>query len=116
MIRQVKQSNSSKLDDFSNILLNQFERFKPFSIRERACRAQSSQNMRAREQNREHWARGLALKSGLEITAFFFTGHSLRSFIHTNLLRLLLSLASFVGPLYSLTHGTLEIYKHLYTL
>ena len=30
MIRQVKQSNSSKLDDFSNILLNQFERFKPF--------------------------------------------------------------------------------------
>ena len=39
-------------------------------INDRASRAQSSQNMRAREQNREHRARGLALKSGLLICLF----------------------------------------------
>ena len=35
---------------------------------ERARRAQSQQNMRARQQNRESRARGLALKQGLHIT------------------------------------------------
>ena len=37
---------------------------------ERARRAQSQQNMRARQQNREPRARGLALKKGLVICPF----------------------------------------------
>ena len=67
MVQLMKQSNSSQPDNFLNILLNQLVRSESLSKRERACRAQSSQNMRAREQNREHRARGLALKSGLVI-------------------------------------------------
>ena len=68
MVQLVKQSNSSQPDNFLNILLNQLVRSESLSKRVRACRAQSSQNMRAREQNREHRARGLALKSGLNFT------------------------------------------------
>ena len=46
---------------------------------QRASRAQSLQNMRAREQNREHRARGLALKSGLIIRLFYRARLSSRS-------------------------------------
>ena len=68
MIQFVKKSkNDSKLDDF-------FQIFHSFSLNalnpslwERAFRAQSLQNMRAREQNREHRAGRLALKSVLVI-------------------------------------------------
>ena len=48
-------------------------------INDRASRAQSLQNMRAREQNREHRARGLALKSGLIIRLFYRARLSSRS-------------------------------------
>ena len=41
--------------------------FKSIPMRERACRTQSSQNMRAREQSREHRARGLFFNLGLQI-------------------------------------------------
>ena len=75
MVQLVKQSNSSQPDNFLNILLNQLVRSESLSKRVRACRAQSSQNMRAREQNREHRARGLALKSGLVTNAYNFFPH-----------------------------------------
>ena len=54
-----------------NMICKTIQNFMIFHQWQRASRAQSMQNMRAREQNREHRARGLALKSGLEIGLVF---------------------------------------------
>ena len=80
LIQFVKKSkNDSKLDDFSYILSISFSTLNLSHQWQRASRAQSLQNMRAREQNREHRARGLALKSGLIIRLFYRARLSSRS-------------------------------------
>ena len=75
MIQFVKKlKNDLKLNDFLYISLNQLEHTESISSMTES-QAQSLQSMRAREQNREHRARGLALKSGLSIPFLAFFTH-----------------------------------------
>ena len=60
-----KSKNDWNLDNFSFFHSISLSTLIPSHQWQRVSRAQSSQNMRAQELNREHRARGLALKSGL---------------------------------------------------